>query len=88
MANTASSAKRARQTVRRTANNKRVLSGVKNQIKITRETIKAGKKDEAKTQVSKAASSVDKAAKGGQIHRNKANRIKSRLAKALAVASK
>ena len=83
MANTASAAKRARQTKRRTAVNKRSLSVLKNQVKAARVAI-TGKKEEAKSLVSKAASTLDKAAKAGRIHRNKANRNKSRLAKALA----
>ena len=84
MANTKSAAKRARQSTRRTAVNKRSLTGVKNQLKSVREAIKAGKKDVAKTAASKFVSSIDKAAKAGRVHRNAANRLKSRLNKAQA----
>ncbi len=84
MANTASAAKRARQTARRTLGNKRVNTGVKTQLKQTRQAVKAGVKDTARGAVQKLSGAVDKAAKTGRIHPNKANRLKSRAAKALA----
>jgi small subunit ribosomal protein S20 len=84
MANTRSAAKRARQTTGRTLNNKRVTTAVKTQLKAVRESIKAGGKDATRTLVQKLTSTVDKAAKSGRIHRNKANRLKSRTAKSLA----
>jgi small subunit ribosomal protein S20 len=83
MANTRSAAKRARQTTGRTLNNKRVTTAVKTQLKAVRESIKAGGKDATRTLVQKLTSTVDKAAKSGRIHRNKANRLKSRTAKSL-----
>ena len=83
MANTKSAAKRARQTVRITKMNRRALSQVKNQIKSVRAAIKGGVKDAAVTASVKFASTVDKAAKTGRIHQNKANRLKSRAAKAI-----
>ncbi len=82
MANTKSAAKRARQTTRRTAVNKRSLTTVKNQLKGVRDAIKGGKKDVVKAATAKFASTVDKAAKNGRLHRNAANRLKSRLNKA------
>ena len=84
MANTKSAAKRARQTTRRTAINKRSLTAVKTQLKSVSDAIKGGKKDEVKTATAKVASTIDKAVKAGRVHRNKANRLKSRLAKAQA----
>lgn len=84
MANTKSAAKRARQTTTRTAANKRVLTAVKTQTKGIRSAIKAGTKDAAQALASGFASTVDKAAKTGRIHRNKANRLKSRANRALA----
>lgn len=84
MANTKSAAKRARQTTRRTAVNKRSLTAVKNQLKTVRDTLKGGKKAETKDAAAKFSSTVDKAVKAGRVHRNKANRLKSRLAKAQA----
>ena len=84
MANTKSAAKRARQTIRRTKANRRVRNSVKRSLKNVRAAVPAG--DGAKTQekVRAAVSALDKAAKTGRIHKNKANRQKSRLAKLLA----
>jgi small subunit ribosomal protein S20 len=84
MANTKSAAKRARQTERRTLMNRRVLSSVKNSLKAVRAAIKAGKKDEARKLVQTFASTVDKAAKTGRLHKNAANRHKSNVTRALA----
>jgi small subunit ribosomal protein S20 len=84
MANTKSAAKRARQTTTRTLINKRVTTAVKSQLKAFRDTVKSGKKEEAKPLIAKLGSLADKAANSGRIHRNKANRLKSRAAKALA----
>lgn len=84
MANTKSAAKRARQTVVRTKQNRRALSALKTQTKGVRTAIKGGKKEAVTSLVAKFVSTVDKAAKTGRIHQNKANRLKSRTAKALA----
>ena len=84
MANTKSAAKRARQTTRRTLVNRRSLTAVKNQLKAVRGAIKGGKKDAVKEAASNFISSIDKAVKAGRIHRNAANRHKSRLNKAQA----
>lgn len=83
MANTKSAAKRARQTERRTLANRRVLTAVKTQTKRVREAIKAGNKDAAQSVSKSFVSTLDKAAKTGRLHRNKANRLKSRANKAL-----
>jgi small subunit ribosomal protein S20 len=84
MANTRSAAKSARQTIRRTLDNKRILTGIKTQTKKVRTAIAAKDKATATAAVSTLASMADKAAKTGQIHKNKANRQKSRLNKRLA----
>lgn len=84
MANTRSAAKRARQTERRTLVNSRVLTAVKTQLKKVRTAIKAGKKDEARVAAQQFVSTIDKAVKGGKVHRNSAARHKSTLGKALA----
>lgn len=84
MANTKSAAKRARQTGRRTLTNRRALTAVKNSLKDVRVAIKDGKKDEALTLAKTFVSNADKAAKTGRIHKNAANRHKSRLARSLA----
>jgi len=84
MANTRSAAKSARQTVRRTLQNKRVLTGLKSHVKKVRAAFAAKDKTTAAAEVKTLASMADKAAKTGRIHKNKANRQKSRLNKQLA----
>jgi small subunit ribosomal protein S20 len=84
MANTRSAAKSARQTVRRTLQNKRVLTGMKSHVKKVRAAFAAKDKATAAAEVQTLASMADKAAKTGRIHKNKANRQKSRLNKQLA----
>ena len=84
MANIKSAAKRARQTGKRTLENRRVTSSLKTQIKKLRADIAEGRKDEAKAGAALVASSLDKAVKTGRIHRNSADRRKSVFAKAVA----
>ena len=84
MANTRSAAKSARQTVGRTLQNKRVLTGLKSHVKKVRAAFTAKDKATAAAEVKTLASMADKAAKSGRIHKNKANRQKSRLNKQLA----
>ena len=87
MANTKSAAKRARQNVRRTLINKRALTSIKLQLKKTRAEIAGKKKESAKEEVRKISSALDKAVKSGKLHRNVANRQKSKLARHLAAVS-
>ncbi len=84
MANTKSAAKRARQTTRRTATNRRALTGVKNQLKTLRETLKGTDAGKTKAAAAEFISSIDKAVKNGRVHKNSANRHKSVVNKALA----
>ena len=84
MANTKSAAKRARQTGRRTLTNRRALTAVKSSLKDVRGSIKAGKKEDAQTLAKTFVSKADKAVKSGRLHKNAANRHKSRVARALA----
>ena len=84
MANTKSAAKRARQSLRRTAINKRSLTAVKNQLKGVRDAIKGGSKEAATAATTKFFSTLDKAVKAGRLHRNAGSRHKSRLHSALA----
>ena len=79
MANTKSASKRARQTAVRSLRNRSVLTRLR---KMHKGVVGAEQKDA--TSVSSLISAVDKAAKRGVIHRNAANRRKSRLNKALA----
>jgi small subunit ribosomal protein S20 len=84
MANTPSAAKRARQTKTRTLINRRISTAVKNQIKNVREALASGDKAAAATAASKFVSTIDKAVKTGNVHRNSASRHKGAVAKALA----
>ena len=84
MANTKSAAKRARQTERRALENRRVTSAIKTQLKKIRADIAEGRKDESEAGLIAASSILDKAVKTGRIHRNVANRHKSRLGRAVA----
>ncbi len=83
MANTKSAAKRARQTKRRTLVNSRVTTQVKNTKRKLRDLVKAGDKTAAAEAYKVAVSAIDKAAKRGVVHKNAANRNKSRLLKAV-----
>ena len=79
MANNKSSRKDIHRTATRTAANKAVRS----RIKTLSKGVSACKDAEAlKAAGAKLASAMDKAAKKGVIHPNKASRIKSKLAKA------
>ncbi len=80
-----SSAKKAlRQNIKRRAQNTEKKEAYKKAVKSFRKLVLAKKTDEAKTQLSTAFQLLDKAAKTNVIDKNKASRLKSRLAKALA----
>ena len=83
MANTTSAAKRARQTERRSLINRRTMTSVKNQLKAVREALHSGKKDAAEAAAVSFVSTLDKAVKTGNVHRNTANRHKSAVNRAL-----
>jgi small subunit ribosomal protein S20 len=87
MANTRSAAKRARQTEARTLRNRRVITSLKTQLKKTGASLASGAAD-AKESARQLVSTLDKAVKSGRIHRNKANRHKSKLAKKLSAPAK
>jgi small subunit ribosomal protein S20 len=84
MANTKSAAKRAKQTEQRKLRNKSVLTGLKRQHKKLAVALSSGDKANAQAELSALASTLDKAAKRGVVHKNLADRRKSRAAKALA----
>jgi small subunit ribosomal protein S20 len=77
MANIKANKKSIRQTAKRAASNRIVRTRLKSVIK---ELNAAPTKDKG----SLVASTLDKAVKKGVIHRNKANRLKSAIAKKLA----
>ena len=79
MANTKSAAKRARQTERRTLQNKNALTRVKNLLKDARAAVKSKNKETATAEYKKLASALDRAVKTGRLHRNVASRHKSSL---------
>ncbi len=81
MANTRSAAKRARQTTQRTLRNKSVLTGLKGQQKKLTAAVASGDSAKAQVELNILASRLDKAAKRGIVHKNLANRRKSRAAK-------
>jgi len=83
MANTKSAAKSARQDVRRRERNAGVITGLKTEQKKFRKALADGNSDAVKAEFVALTSALDKAAKRGVIHRNVADRKKSRLTKAL-----
>ena len=88
MANTPSAAKRARQTKRRTLRNRSIQTGLKTHAKRFRSSVAATggpvDKDTVRKDYEALVSELDSAAKRGVIHKNLANRRKSRLARKLA----
>ena len=72
----------------RRAKNFAVKSTVKTAVRKTVETAAAGKADDATILLAKAASTIDKAASKGVLHKNAAARKKSRLAKKVNAAAK
>ena len=82
MPNIKSAKKRMKVTAVKTLRNKRVKSGMKTVIKKFDAAVQAGAAE--KTDLFRQATgAVDKAAVKGVIHKNKANRKKSQLAKRL-----
>lgn len=75
----ASALKRARQSPKRHARNRSVLSGIKNLLKKLNTTLATSKKDEARLLLKKSVSAFDRAATKGVIHSNTAARKVSRL---------
>ena len=89
MPHTTSAAKRLRQTAKRRKRNKTWVKQVKKQTRGVADALKAGDAAKVKTELTAAAKQLDKAAAKGVIHKNKAARMKSRLArKANAAAAK
>ncbi len=83
MAHTKSAKKRIRSSKRRQSYNKPIRSRVKTYLTKAEEVISSGNMEVAIEVVRQAISTLDKAAKRGIIHRNKAARHKSRLMKKL-----
>lgn len=80
---TRSAKKALRQSARRRGLNLKKKKRLTDALKTYRKHIAAGNKDEAAKSLAGAYKAADKLAKTGVIHKNRASRIKSRLAKKL-----
>ena len=83
MPNSASAAKRNRQSLVRRARNRSIKSAIKSQVRKVRDAIEAGDVATGEAEFRLAAKRVDKAAAKGVVHPNLAARLKSRLSAAL-----
>jgi small subunit ribosomal protein S20 len=79
MANHFSALKRARQTQKRTEDNRANTSRLRTALRKLRTTIQSGNAKQAQTAFGETVSVIDKAVKKGTIHKNTAARYKSRL---------
>ncbi|NND60751.1 MAG: 30S ribosomal protein S20 [Gammaproteobacteria bacterium] len=79
MANIKSSAKRARQAVKRRAHNMALRSRVRTSIKKVLAAVEQGDKSAAESAYREAVPVIDTMVTKGMMHRNKAARHKSRL---------
>ena len=83
MAHTLSAKKRIRQTVTRTAANRSMMSRVRTLRKKVAAAVASQDKEAAATAYNAFSSAVDKAAKKGTVHPNRAANYKSKAAKAI-----
>jgi small subunit ribosomal protein S20 len=83
LANTASAAKRARQSEKRRIRNRLVRTRMRNSVRRARLALETGDREAAQSVVQQACRELDKAAQKGVIHQNTAARTKSRLARKL-----
>lgn len=81
MPHTASARKRLRQTEKRRKRNRTTIKGIKKHTREVAVALKGGDATAAGTEFVNATKKLDKAAARGVIHKNKAARLKSRLAK-------
>ena len=86
MANHFSALKRARQTTKRTTQNRANTSQLRTALRKFRAALTAGDKAQAKNAFSETVSKIDQAVRKGVIHKNTAGRYKSRLSARLAAA--
>jgi small subunit ribosomal protein S20 len=80
MANHFSALKRARQTEKRTAQNRANKSRLRSSIRGLREALASGNKETAEQAYRNTVSALDKSVQKGVLHDNTASRYKSRLA--------
>jgi small subunit ribosomal protein S20 len=83
LANKKSAIKRLRSADRRRLRNRVYRGGARTIVRKARQLIEAGREEEAREAVRRAASALDKAAEKGIIHKNNAARRKSRLMRQL-----
>jgi len=83
MANTPQARKRARQAAARNQHNASMRSMMRTSIKRVRQAVEAGDQNLANELFRKACSVIDRVADKNIIHKNKAARQKSRLAKTI-----
>ncbi len=83
MANSLSAKKRVREDARRRGRNRWRKQQMKDALRGFEEAVKAGDKTKAADLLKVAYERLDKTAAKGTMHKNTANRRKSRLAKAL-----
>ncbi|HVU39135.1 MAG TPA: 30S ribosomal protein S20 [Opitutales bacterium] len=88
MANTKSAKKNIRKTARRTVRNRAVLTLLKTLAQQARAAVAAGDAAKARDIARDYVSAMDKAAKTGVVHANKAARAKSAMAAVLTPAAK
>lgn len=87
MANTAQARKRARQAIKNRERNVAQRSNMRTMIKKVLTAVQAGDAASAQKALKDAMSPLDRAARKGLVHKNKAARLKSRLsAKVKAIA--
>ena len=79
MANHFSALKRARQTEKRTAQNRANKSSFRTALQKFRKALKSDDSTQAKSTFSETVSLIDKAVRQGVIHKNTAARYKARL---------
>jgi small subunit ribosomal protein S20 len=88
MANTKSAKKNIRKTARRTEQNQGLHTRLKTLAKLARAAVTGGDAAKAQGAARDYVAAMDKAAKTGIIHANKAARAKSAMAKVLTPAKK
>lgn len=81
MPNIKSAKKRVITSAKKAENNNVITARTKNSVKKFVKEVEAGNKDEAMNKYDAAVKNIDKACSSGLMHKNKAAREKSRLAK-------
>jgi small subunit ribosomal protein S20 len=82
MANTKSAEKRNKQALARRDRNRQLTSRLRTAVKKLRQAVESGNQSAAQELLASTLSTVDATATKGVIHKNAANRTKSRLQKA------